>query len=271
MSDFCPDGYVPGQEALAQAARRWFAKRLSEIAAEHEPATPDEPPSGVEKLARAFVPLFPDELAYEVAVIMTRTEHRLRNFLHQGNLTAYYFGVDGRQSVPRELWATPQTDGVLASDTYWLGQLFLLQSELDALLDGEPAAKKRPLPEEPIKPDDGHDESTGHDDGLAKPVEADRRQQDISDEQTPSPAQAPAPKTQPYKEQVDKIIRKEYRAIYKEAKKNCAKPPNIDELWERAGVRLKERGVHVTQARCYDIAKELEFVSKRLPPGHHWK
>ncbi len=84
--------------------------------------------------------------------------HRLRNFLHEGKLKAYYFGHDGCHSVSREFWATTHADGEMESGTYWpFGKpprlyesrpnypLFLLQSELDALLSEQPA-KKRPLP-----------------------------------------------------------------------------------------------------------------------------
>ncbi len=84
--------------------------------------------------------------------------HRLRNFLHQGNLKAYYFREDGCHSISREFWATDQASGVMESGTYWpFGEptrwyesrpnhaLFLLQSELDLLLSERPA-KKRPFP-----------------------------------------------------------------------------------------------------------------------------
>ncbi len=98
----------------------------------------------------------PSQLKYQE--IANETVHRLRNFLHQGNLEAYYFGDHGIQPLSSEFWATAHADGVIKSGTYWpFGEptrlfesrpnysLFLLQSELDALLSEQPA-KKRPLP-----------------------------------------------------------------------------------------------------------------------------
>ena len=86
------------------------------------------------------------------------TVHRLRNLLHQGKLHGHYFKNDGRHRISREFWATAEADGSLESGTYWpFGRpsriyeqrpnypLFLLQSELDTLLNGEPA-KRRPFP-----------------------------------------------------------------------------------------------------------------------------
>jgi hypothetical protein len=78
---------------------------------------------------------------------MTQTEHRLRNFLHHGNVAAYYFGGlfnKGRQTVAREFWVTTEADGILSAGTIWpFGKpssfyesrpnypLFLLETELD--------------------------------------------------------------------------------------------------------------------------------------------
>jgi hypothetical protein len=97
-------------------------------------------------------------LQLELRDAVTQTVHRLRNFLHRGELNAYYFDNDGRHSVARDFWATAHADGVMESGIYWpFGKptrvydrrpnypLFLLLSELDALLNEQPA-KKRPLP-----------------------------------------------------------------------------------------------------------------------------
>ena len=91
--------------------------------------------------------------------LWSQTAHRLRNFLYQGTLKAYYFNDDGCHHLSREFWATAQAYGVIESGTYWpLGAptnryerwpnyaLFVKESELDLLLTDQPA-KKRPLPE----------------------------------------------------------------------------------------------------------------------------
>ena len=91
--------------------------------------------------------------------ILTEAEHRLRNFLHQGVLSAYYFGGvadQGRRGVAHEFWATTAADGVLLSGTYFpFGKprfwhekrpshpLFFLQSELEALLSDDPQSSVR--------------------------------------------------------------------------------------------------------------------------------
>ncbi len=98
---------------------------------------------------------------------MNQTENRLRNFLHQGKLNAYYFDADGCHSVPRALWATPHANGALVAGIFYsvprdfwatvkvsgpfegFGPLFLLQSELDELL--KRPVEKRPFPEAKMK------------------------------------------------------------------------------------------------------------------------
>ena len=86
--------------------------------------------------------------------LLIQIEHRLRNFLHQGALTAFYFGGlfnQGRHAVAREFWATTEADGVLMSGSYWpFGKprtwhdehpsypLCFLESELATLLSRDP-------------------------------------------------------------------------------------------------------------------------------------
>lgn len=166
MSGFCPDGYVPVQEAIEEAARHWFAERFSAVEAAVDtgaPASKDEPDNSIEAAVRAFSQTsLPDPLQHEFEDIVRQTVHRLRNVLHQGKqLKAYYFGglLDNDcQAVLREFWATPAADGLLEAGTYWpFGRpnawyerppsypLFLIRLELDALLNNEPSARK-PLP-----------------------------------------------------------------------------------------------------------------------------
>ncbi len=155
MIDFCPDGYVPVLEAIATAARHWFAEQFTppEIAAASQQGTKLENP--IEEAVRIFSqPPVPDTWQR----IASKTVHRLRNLLHQGKLDGYYFENNGRHIVPRDFWATAQADGVVEPGIYWpFGEpsrvlerrpnyaLFLLQSELNKLLSDEPA-KKRPFP-----------------------------------------------------------------------------------------------------------------------------
>jgi hypothetical protein len=162
VSDFCPDGYVPTQEAIVRAAQYWFPERfaaLERAAVPESQTTQTKPVSNFDVAARAFSqPQVPDAWRHAFEDIARQTVHRLRSFLHRGQLEAFYFQQDGCQSVSREFWATAQVDGVMESGIYWpFGQptrlyesrpnysLFLLQSELDALLSEQPA-KKRPLP-----------------------------------------------------------------------------------------------------------------------------
>lgn len=175
MSGYCPSGYVPTQGAIVKAAEYWFPERvaaLGEVFAALErlvaPQSETKQPSdnSLDALARAFsqsqIPAaWQDDMwRHEFKDLWSQTAHRLRNFLHQGTLKAYYFGDDGCHHLSREFWATGQADGVIESGTYWpfgaptthlYGQrpnysLFVKQLELDALLSVQPA-KKRPLPE----------------------------------------------------------------------------------------------------------------------------
>ena len=160
MSDFCPDGYVPTQEAIVRAAEYWFPERFAALERAAAPQSETKPDNSLEVLARALSqpPGIPDAWRPAFEEIASQTVRRLRNFLHQGKLKAYYFGDDGCHSVSRGFWATAHADGVLESGTYWpFGKptrsyegrpnysLFLLQSELDALLSEQPA-KKRDFP-----------------------------------------------------------------------------------------------------------------------------
>jgi hypothetical protein len=164
MTDFCPDGYVSTPHALARAAEAWFPELFStEIASEPQPEA--KPESPFDALVRAFSqPRISDVWLSTLEKIISPTVHRLRNYLHQGKLEAYYFDRDGRHGIPRDFWATPQADGVLESGIYWpFGApsriheqrpnypLFLRQSDLQKLLSEE-AAEKRPLPQSK-KPD----------------------------------------------------------------------------------------------------------------------
>jgi hypothetical protein len=167
VSGFCPDGYVPVQEAIEEAAQHWFGERLSAVEAAVKagaPASKDEPDNSIEAAARAFSQAsLPDPLRHEFEDIARQTVHRLRNVLHQGKqLKAYYFGSlldNDRQAVSREFWATPAGDGALEAGTYWpFGRpntwyerrpsypLLLIRLELDALLNDEPSARKPSLP-----------------------------------------------------------------------------------------------------------------------------
>jgi hypothetical protein len=165
MTDFCPDGYVSTPDAIARAAERWFPEQFNtlEITSRSQPGV--RPESPIDAAVRAFSrPQVPEAWLHAFSEIANQTVHRLRNFLHQGELDAYCFGNDGRHTVPREFWATAEANEVLERGTYWpFGApsriheqrpncpLFLRQSELQKLFSEE-AAKKRPLPESK-KPD----------------------------------------------------------------------------------------------------------------------
>src|SRR5262249_30729879 len=129
-SEFCPDGYVRAIDALESAARYWFPEHIAAFnsAVADESAISLPPKNGaltpVEEVAYALRPppsMF-DALRQQMIELLTQTEHRLRNVLHHGVLTAYYFGGlfdQGQHAVPREFWATADADGVLLANRYW--------------------------------------------------------------------------------------------------------------------------------------------------------
>ena len=159
MIDFCPDGYLATAKAMAVAARRWFPERFAALEKTATSLQGAELESPIEKAARVFSqPPIPDDWRQAFEEIKNETVNRLRNLLHEGKLHGYYFDNDGRRTTSREFWATADADGVLDTGVYWpLGRpsrlfeqrpnypLFLLQSEFDKLLTGEPA-KRRPFP-----------------------------------------------------------------------------------------------------------------------------
>jgi len=159
MTDFCPDGYLPTPDAIVRASECWFPNKIAALKTAAAPESQAKSDNNIEAAVRAFsLPQVPDAWRHALEEIASQTVHRLRNFLHQGTLKAYYFTDHGRHSVPREFWATAPADGEMESGTHWpFGKptrsfewrpnhaLFLLQSELDLLLSERPA-KKRPFP-----------------------------------------------------------------------------------------------------------------------------
>jgi hypothetical protein len=159
MNGFCPDGYVPAQEAIPRAVERWFPEQFNQfvVAMESQPAS--RPEGHIEQAVQAFSPpQIPGVSRDAWENIVSQTVHRLRNILHQGKLNAYYFDEYGSHIVRRDSWVTTETNGVLESGTYWpFGKpsrvyerqpnyrLFLRQTKLDKLLSEE-SSKKRSLP-----------------------------------------------------------------------------------------------------------------------------
>jgi hypothetical protein len=164
VNTFCPDGYLPAREAIVRAAAYCFPESFAALEIAAAPQSETKTDNGLEALARALSqpPVIPDALCHEFQDIINQTVHLLRNLLHQGELTAYYFSGlfgDGRHAVSSGFWATTAADGVMESGTYWpIGRpaawheqrpgypLFLLQAELDALLS-DAVVEKRPFPE----------------------------------------------------------------------------------------------------------------------------
>lgn len=165
MNTFCPDGYVPTQEAIVRAAGYWFPDRPAALERAAAPQAETKQTKTEDALARAFSEsqisaAWQDDMwRHEFEDVWNQAAHRLRNLLHQSTLKAYYFKDDGCHHLPPEFWATAQADGVLESGIYWpFGalthryeqrpnyRLFVKQLDLNALLSDQPA-KKQPLPE----------------------------------------------------------------------------------------------------------------------------
>ena len=115
MSDFCPDGYVPTQEAIVRAAEYWFP---DEFAALESAAAPDRKRSRTIALMRrcepSRSPRFPTRGGIAFEEIASQTVHRLRNFLHQGNLrpiisemtaASQYHASSGPRRMPTGWWS----------------------------------------------------------------------------------------------------------------------------------------------------------------------
>ncbi len=82
MNGFCPDGYLPTQEAILRAAEHWFPERFAALERAVAPPPETKPDNSLDALARALShPPVPDELRYEFHDIVNQIVHRLRNFL----------------------------------------------------------------------------------------------------------------------------------------------------------------------------------------------
>jgi hypothetical protein len=106
MIGFCPDGYVSSQEAVLRAAQFWFPEKVASL------DTVVLENVNKESVRTLSYPQLPEELRKLFEGIAGQTVPRLRNFLHQGKLKAYYFENDGCRTVSRKFWATAQADGV---------------------------------------------------------------------------------------------------------------------------------------------------------------
>jgi hypothetical protein len=105
VRNFCPSGYVTTKEAIVEAAGHWYS---GQFAACDTAAAADS--SMLQPIPQFFA---------DVALV---TIHRLRDLLHGGKLTAYYFGSpfpDDRGAVHSEFWATAEADGILESGIYF--------------------------------------------------------------------------------------------------------------------------------------------------------
>ena len=128
-----------------KVANRWFPESL-------EKAVPQLATShgNIEAAVQALRQLKRAEWPWDA---IGQTITRLRNYLHQAKIKAYYFSKDGRQTVGQNFWATSEADGVLEFGDYWpngdpsiIGHrdpsiideqrpttLFFMQSQVDAL------------------------------------------------------------------------------------------------------------------------------------------
>jgi len=107
MTDFCPDGYLPTRDAIVRASECWFPNKIAALKTAAAPESQAKSDNNIEAAVRAFsLPQVPDAWRHAFEKIASQTVHRLRNFLHQGTLKAYYFTDNGRHSVSREFWAT---------------------------------------------------------------------------------------------------------------------------------------------------------------------
>lgn len=168
------------QEAIARAALHWYLEQIATLetatadgsAIESKPNIDINAMTRLDALTRALAkPSIAEDLLQQFKHILTQVEHRLRNVLHRGLLTAYYFGGlfgQGRHAVAHEFWPTTEADGVLMSGTYqpfgkpsaWQQPpsypLFFLESELAVSLSDKP-----PLPNAAVANglSDGEDKS----------------------------------------------------------------------------------------------------------------
>jgi hypothetical protein len=151
MSVFCPDGYVSIPNAVLMVAKFWFPLQIAAPERVTESQSETKPDNSIDT---AVSSLLPPQILDALYNALSETAHRLRNVLHRGGLKGYYFENDGHHFVSRDFWATTDADEVMESGIWPFGEpsrgdgrrpLFLKETELDALLDKQPA-KKQPLP-----------------------------------------------------------------------------------------------------------------------------
>jgi hypothetical protein len=135
MSDvFCPEGFMPVEAAIVKAAHCWFSESLER--AVPQLATSD---SSIEGAVQALRRLRRAEWPWDA---IEQTVTRLRNYLHQAKINAYYFTKDGRQVVAQNFWATSEADGVLETGRYWPnGDPNIIEHGEPSLVDEQPPTR----------------------------------------------------------------------------------------------------------------------------------
>jgi hypothetical protein len=150
MSAFVPEGYLPIIEAFRQALEHWFGGEIASTKKRiiEESAQVKAIPSG-DSVRDALIA---DGLSEDVGrrileacqELFKETLHRLRNALHKGEITAFYFSTthDDPHSIRPAYWATPAADDVIDSGIYspfWhpRAQVLIREKDLQRLLSGE--------------------------------------------------------------------------------------------------------------------------------------
>jgi hypothetical protein len=142
VSAFCPDGYLSLRAAIEEAARQRLAKQFDARASSPLP----NGESGLAELSRALSQAA--QHSEQEARAVRETARRMRQLLYQGKqLVAYYLSNGHLCAVQHELWGTPAADMFESGRLPLLGELFLRQSQLDALLSDQPAKKNVFFPE----------------------------------------------------------------------------------------------------------------------------
>jgi hypothetical protein len=163
-SSFCPEGYVSTPQAILRAAQFWFPEQCG-AAVRAAGSTAAGTNGTIDAILEAFTrspwPQFADAFEHTVGELVGMTVQRLRKVLHEGTIDAVYFTRDGPQRVDEKFWATTEADDILERGTFWpFGkpyrwqeapnyQLYIKQSQLDALLSEERAGRNFPMLKKP--------------------------------------------------------------------------------------------------------------------------
>lgn len=142
---FVPAGYKPIDVAWRELLEEWHGQELRALEDQHRRALPEPTGDAVRDAIRSCSPPSADLMA-KAKPIVEASLNKFRQLLFNGTLSAVYLTPSGASTIPANLWATSETDGVIETGDYFpfgrpvsiyqrvtVERVFIVATDLDRL------------------------------------------------------------------------------------------------------------------------------------------